>query len=252
MAFAGLVSPVLMKRPRVTSTPSSWTPASLTNLASWYDANQQTEANTADVTTFTDRSGNGHHFSQATLLARPTMQTSGIGGKKALKFDGSLGQTMSCATGLMNGATAGYFFSVIQWDNDPPTTGGGGPLLDGFTTDTQQSHMPFTDGNIYSAFGTSSRQPCGNPTPSLTSPAMMAMISGSGDYRCLINNATLFSTGTNTVGFNTTTRLMGSSPFGGATISGLVAEVIIGNAVPSSTDISNIRSYFNTKYGTSF
>jgi hypothetical protein len=80
---------------------------------------------------------------------------------------------------------------------------------------------------------------------------MIAAISGAGDYRILVNNGTLFSTGTNTVAFGTATRKMGYNS-DGAFFNGFMAEIIIGNAVPSAGDIANIRSYFNTKFGTSF
>jgi hypothetical protein len=224
-----------------------FTPASLTNLAAWYDADQQTEGDGNAVSTFTDRSGNGKHFTN-TGGTTPTLRHASINGKKTLEWD-SIDQ-LTCAGGLLNGATAGYFFAVIKLNADPPTTGGGAAILDAFGTDLD-SYYPFTDGNIYAGFGTNTRKSAGNPTPALTSTALIGVISGASDYRVLVNNASLYSTATNTVAFGTATRTMGYNG-SGAFFNGFMAEIIIGNAVPSAGDITNITSYVNTKFGTSF
>lgn len=239
-----------------TSGPASWTPASLSNLAAWYDADQQTDGADAAVATFTDRSGNAHHFSQATGVSKPLLRHAAINGKKALDFDG-IASNMTCATGLMNGATAGAFFAVVKLDADPPASGGGivapgGPVLTEFSSGTFDNHHPYTDGTIYDGFGSTVRKTCGNPTPALTSTSLLAAISGSADYRFLVNNTSLFSTATNTVGFGTNTRKMGLNATGLEFLAGIIAEVIIMSAVPSAGDITNIVSYVNTKYGTSF
>jgi hypothetical protein len=111
---------------------AAFTPASLTNLAAWYDADQQTEGDGNAVSTFTDRSGNGKHFTN-TGGTTPTLRHASINGKKTLEWD-SIDQ-LTCAGGLLNGATAGYFFAVIKLNADPPTTGGGAAILDAFSTD---------------------------------------------------------------------------------------------------------------------
>lgn len=232
-----------------TTASGSWTPASLSNLAAWYDADQQTESADAAVATLTDRSGNSNHFTQATGANQPLLRYAAINGKKALDFDGAT-DSMTCATGLLNGATAGAFFAVVQLDADPPASGG--PVVIGFDTTGTGAHHPYSDGTIYDGFGSTARKTCGNPTPSLASVSMLAAISGASDYRFLVNNSTLFSTATNTVGFGTGTRQIGQNIVSAELFSGLLAELIICNAVPNSTDISNIRSYFNTKFGTSF
>ena len=228
---------------------ASWDPTDLASLAAWYDADQQTDGADSEVASFTDRSGNGHHFSNGTSNQRPLLRHSAINGKKALDFDDA-NDVLTCATGLLNGATASAFFAVVKMDADPPS--GGGAVIDGFSTSGSNSHHPFTDGTIYDGFGSTVRKTCGNPTPSLTSTSMLAAISGASDYRFLVNDATLHSTATNTVGIGTGTRYMGNSAGFAAIWGGLVAEVIVLNAVPSAGDIANIRSYFNTKFGTAF
>lgn len=229
----------------------AWTPTSLGSaLAAWYDADQQTEANNASVATFTDRSGNLKDFVQATGAAQPIMKTAQIGGKRALFFDGSLSMTCS---GLLNSASAGSWFAVVQLVNDPPAGTLTGPVLDNFTSGAFGNHHPFDDGVIYDGFGVTARNTCGNPTPSMSAaPAMLAAIAGPSDYRFLVNSSTLFSTAGSTIGFGTGTRTLGKQTGASFWFNGYVAEIIVTNAVPSSGDIASIRSYFNTKFGTSF
>jgi hypothetical protein len=226
----------------------AFTPASLPNLAAWYDADQQTEASGAGVATLVDRSGNGKNFIQATGGSQPTLTFAAINGKKALSFNGS-STSMTCTAGLLNSASAGAWFAVVKLSADPPALAG--PVFDGFTSGAFDNYHPFTDGVIYDGFGVTARNTCGNPTPSLASTALIGTIAGPGDYRFLVNNTTLFSTAGSTIGFGTGTRNLGIN---NATdrLAGLVAEIIVTSAVPSAGDIANIVSYVNTKFGTAF
>jgi hypothetical protein len=81
---------------------------------------------------------------------------------------------------------------------------------------------------------------------------MIAAISGAGRlYRILVNNTALCSAPHEYGRFRDCHSKMGYNS-DGAFFNGFMAEIIIGNAVPSAGDIANIRSYFNTKFGTSF
>jgi hypothetical protein len=227
----------------------AWTPLSLgAALKFWGDADQQTEIADAAVATFVDRSGNGNDFTQASAPNRPLLRHSAINGKKALDFDGISSNFTN--SGLLNGATAGAWFAVIQLDADPPSNAG--PIIDGFGAG--DSVHPYTDGIIYDGFCTSVRKTCGNPTPSLTSVSLLGAISASADYRFYVNDKTtpFFSTGTNTVSVGTGTRYMGFSVALSSLISGLIPELIVMDAVPSAGDLTSLWAYVNTKYGTSF
>jgi hypothetical protein len=226
-------------------------PASMSSLVGWYDADRQTDTNGASVTTFTDQSGKGNHFTGG--ASKPTMSVNAINGRRALAFASGSTQQMTCATGLMNGATAGAFFAVVKQNNNPPLAGGGGATLTNFTsTAGSDSHHPFTDGNIYDGFGIVTRQTCGIPGQNLANVSLLGAIAGPADYRFLINNTTFFSSGAQTVAFGTQTRYLGFSPSAAIPFAGLIAEVIILNAVPSAADIANTVGYINRKYGTAF
>jgi hypothetical protein len=228
----------------------SYTPMSFPGLQGLYDPDQQTESADAALATFSDRSGNANHWSQASAPNRPILRYSVINGRKVLEFDG-VNSVMSCATGLMNGATAGSWFALIKLDADPPANPG--PVIDGFGA--SDSYHPYTDGHIYDGFGTSVRKTCGNPTPSLASWAIVGAISASGDYRFFVNDKStpLFSTGTNTVSMGTGTRGLGTNTVtAGNQIKGQLAHLVIGNAAPSAGDLTNHWAWINTQFGTSF
>jgi len=66
---------------------NAWTPAKLSPEV-WLDATQLGLSNGASVAEFTDVSGNGRHFVQATPSSQPTFLTSGINGLAAVEGDG--------------------------------------------------------------------------------------------------------------------------------------------------------------------
>jgi len=64
-----------------------FSPLSLSPLI-WLDATQLGLSDGASVAQFTDLSGNGNHFVQATTANKPTFRSSGINGKPAVEGDG--------------------------------------------------------------------------------------------------------------------------------------------------------------------
>jgi len=66
-------------------TTAAWTPASLSGCVMWLDASQETYADTDNVTTWTDRSGNGNHATNGSAIYA-TMDADGLAGKKAVRF----------------------------------------------------------------------------------------------------------------------------------------------------------------------
>ena len=97
--FRPVLRPIMMGVMSVTGSRRAWSPADLTALAAWYDPSDlstmfQDAAGTTPVTEagqpvglILDKSGNGHHASQATSTARPLFQIDGSG-KHYLAFDG--------------------------------------------------------------------------------------------------------------------------------------------------------------------
>lgn len=69
------------------AAPFPWSPAVLNPLI-WLDASRMTLSNGDPVAEFTDFSGNGNHFVQATTVNKPTFVTNGINGLPSVDADG--------------------------------------------------------------------------------------------------------------------------------------------------------------------
>jgi hypothetical protein len=67
------------------------TPANYSGLFLWLDANDSTTvtASANAISTWSDKSGGGRHFTQATAGSRPTYQTGSFNGLPSVNFDGS-------------------------------------------------------------------------------------------------------------------------------------------------------------------
>jgi|GEM_PF-2163075 len=69
--------------------PGPFTPARLPGLLLWLDASQISGKSDGDaISQWSDLSGNGNHWTQATGSEQPTYQTNEIGGKPVVQFDG--------------------------------------------------------------------------------------------------------------------------------------------------------------------
>ncbi len=79
----------------------------------WVDANEISQSSGSAVSTWSDISGNGNDFSQASSTRRPTFQTSIINGLPALRFDGVNDFLRSGAISAME-TTPKSWFAVCQ------------------------------------------------------------------------------------------------------------------------------------------
>jgi hypothetical protein len=80
------------------------------------------------------------------------------------------------------------------------------PGVDGATVAHQlgsgaNDHYPYADGVCYISCGTNVRKTAGNPSQILTSAHLMRVTSETNNWVCKINNTTLHTTATNTVGW---------------------------------------------------
>jgi hypothetical protein len=73
----------------VAETPFS--PSDISGLTVWLKSDSGTSSTTDEgaISTWSDQSGNGNHFTQATGGNQPTYETTGINGKPVVNFDGS-------------------------------------------------------------------------------------------------------------------------------------------------------------------
>lgn len=220
-----------------------WTPASLPGLQAWYLANTLSGADGSTITSWPDSSGNGF---TATASGAATKQTNIINGKSIVRLAQTLDKKrFSMSSSLMNGATAGFYGAVANVTADPTSDPDNGPILGNFGN---PSRWPTTNGNILEGFGTSSFKTV-NPTPSLTSFRMYSARTAASSYKIHLDGTEIFTTGTNTVGFgSSTTKYIGASEDLGNHLKGDIAEIVICNQALSDSDREKLEGYFAHSY----
>ena len=128
--------------------------------------------------------------------------------------------------------------------SDPGIGGDAGPGKFGSHGNT--NHYTFTDGAIYNGDLSTARKAVGNPTPDTTAWNIVGVHSAAGAWSFWMNGTSIFSTGTNTVGFATVTQLGASNV---TYWNGYIAEVILLSEVPSTDDRQKIEGYLAHKWG---
>ena len=226
--------------------------------ALWLDASDATtitsSGSPAKVSQWNDKSGNGYNFTQATGAAQPTLTTNAINGVSALSFDGSDTLTSSSAADVMlSGATGATMFVVQKNTLDPPTVANStGAPAGKWGTAATSNHFPFTDGVVYSDFGTNARKTAGNPSPSLADPRVAVFSSQANLWRFWIDGGSpVFSTTTNTFAVRNAAVNLGN---GGQSFNyvGDLAVVLVFPVVLSATNINSVGNYLAAVWGTTW
>lgn len=220
-------------------------PGNVAGVRSWLKADSISLANGAGLTSWPDSSGNNAPATATT--GTPTFQANVQNGLPSVRFTGS--QLMSLPSGFASGFTAGTIFIVIKAVADPPGAAATSGIWS-FGSDTAggtDTHYPYTDGTIYDDWGSTTRKTTVNPTPSLAQFNVYSVISAAGAWTSWLNNAQLYTTSSNTVGFPTS-PLLG----GGATVNfnGDIGEVLIYNSALSTADRASVFSYLKARWGT--
>lgn len=223
-----------------------WGPADLPDLAGWWDADEQTESDGATVSNFVNRQGNSA-FDFLSVGTGPTLRYNRVNSKKALEFNGNALEIAS-TNDFLEGVSACSLCMVVKGAADPQSSPTDEAPLNGFGTGGV-SHF-FTDGNWYESFGTNSRRSVNPPTSWASSFRIAAVLSGSNDFRMYWDGTAIVTETSNTVATGTGNRRMGDREGGGAgTYAGDIAEVIICDAVLSTTDRQKLEGYLAHKYG---
>lgn len=236
---------------------ATWTPASVSGLRLWLDPSDAASITQSGglVSQINDKSGNGFHMVQATGPAQPTTGTRTINGLNVLDFDGATDEMnatgSTVANTIMGASSAGTVLYVMALDADP--SAGAGAVLSDWGSDaaSPNDHEPFVDSHIYHGWGSTTRKDTGDPTPALTTPRMVTITTAAGAWSYTIDAAAHYSTGTNTVGWETVT----AAKFGYTTsadfhFDGRIAELIAYDTALSGADLTNAQSYLRTKWGT--
>lgn len=230
-------------------TSGAWSPASITT-ALWLDADDAATLtpNGSTLQQWNDKSGNARHFSQTGVPARqPTIVAAGMNGRTVIRF--SAASITNLVGPSFTALTAGHAFIVFKRTADPAASTASAGLWC-FGSHTTGSVVPFTDGVIYDQFGTTVRKTTVNPAASLTSPRVYEVVSTSTEWSNHLDGTQLFTTATNTVGWNTATNVGWAGSGNSSYMDGDIAELIICPAKLGTTDRAAMKSYLNTKWGT--
>jgi len=227
-----------------------FSPTDIAGLNLWLPADQIVATDGDPLDDWKDRSGNAYDYTQSTSGDRPTYKANIVNGNPVVRFNG----TNQYFTGPnhLTGLTAATILIVMKSDNDPPVVGDGGLWrLGSDTSSGSANHVPYTDGVIYDGAGSNTRYTVGDPTPSLAAWRAYSIVTSSSEWTARLDNSTLYTTGSNTVGWRTapllgkTTNNLGYSGF----FDGDIAELLIYDSALGSTDRASLQTYFAAKYG---
>jgi hypothetical protein len=231
----------------VAEEAGTFLPSDLASLTAWFDGDEFTGTPDATaIATWTDQEGT-NDATQGVGANQPTVDATGLNSMAVVDFDG--GHVLNLPD-FVSAYTAGSGFFVCKNDVDPGVALQDGPPLADFGTDAAQGdHYPFpTDSAVYHDFGSTARKSAGDPATSLATWHIGNFNSASAHWSYYLNATSQFTTGTNTVGFGsvpTIGRCAASTGF----FPGKIAEILIFNAVLSSTDREKVEGYLAHRWG---
>lgn len=226
-------------------SPALWLDGS--DPATMYDATSGGSLVAADglIARLEDKSGNSRHATQSDSALRPVRKNSQFGSLGAIRFDADHWVLPNFLAGA-----SGEVFYVCKHDADPsPSGANAGPLVGNFGSAGLSSVQPWTDGNIYEAFGSTTRHSCGNPVPSLANLHILHMSSQANLWFIRVNNSSLFSTATNTVGWRSDPQIGRDNVQGIWWFIGLMAEIIFIQSTLTETQRTDTANYLAAKWG---
>ena len=220
------------------------------NLVLWADAQQETAyADGADLTVMTDWSDAGNHLNgdqTNPVLYRDGTTVEGINSLPAARLvegDSFLAHTSY----PLSAATSAEFFMVIQLnDNTGSTDRGiafeGNPDFDDV--------YPYTDGNLYVGWATTSRFTAGANPIDLSTPHILNVISDVAAYTVNINGAQVGTRASNTFSSSSAGQLpMFGRCEAGAQMHGMIGEIVEYSAVTSSGNRATILAAMAARWG---
>lgn len=245
------MSPLAAARYAITQPPTAppFNPLDLgTRLRLWLDPSNPAAviASAGLVSQLSDLSGQASHRTNAVAAEQPSTGVATIGGRNAIRF--VEGRSLSCLAGhsgdgLMNGHgyTSAAALYVMQRDADASPSQYGQAVLSLWSAGPDD-HEPYTDGTVYSAWGSTVRYMVGNPAASFTTARQITIHSAPGAWSYSIDGAAVYTSATNTVGWGAVYNFVRLS--GGA-----VGEVLV-IADPTPAELTGARGYLRGRWGT--
>ena len=232
----------------------------MTNLEVWLDASQLGLTNNDPVSSWTDESGNGEHYT-ASGATRSTYRDTGvtINGLPVVSFDATVPNYLKNTT--MDSTGWGYATIIIvgRINTDPPAVGSKTGLYR-FNASDNENAFPWTDSSIYMGTWSAGRISTGNPTFALTSPFIFSVgmvndFVANKIYMVKVNQRMQYNSGNFTfqgTAAGTETLIGSSSAAYGSCYDGVIAEVLIYSGHLSGMDRDVTIHYLKNKYGISY
>lgn len=228
-----------------------FTPASITGLIAWYDANAITgQADNTSLSAWPDMSGNSYDLAQATGAKQPTYysSTSGktINSKPAVWFDGTDDWMVAGSTKTLQPVTA---FAVVQLYQTGQITIIGSSTNSGpFDIEGNAGKLELQKQQIAACTDSVATVPATTSVVGVTYDGSAGVNGTTATY--YINSHTAdsspafaqqFTAGAVQLGANGATQI--------AVFNGPIAEVVIYNNVIGATDRQSLVNYLGTKWG---
>lgn len=227
--------------PAAAARAVAFTPQSLSPLI-WLDATQLGLSDGASVSSFTDLSGNGNHFIQATGSKQPVFRATGINGRGAVEGDG-VDDTLALASMASQanwweftvGLLVAFTSTVNAWSVDDYVPDGTYILaqLNGANSLISNASMGALSGEVSAGVGTKRAY----------------LFKGSATGATLkADNATV---GTSVANYSKATAAMRLFARGDGLYSNYrIGERIFGSGVLTADQETAVWTYFNGKWGT--
>jgi len=200
--------------------------------------------NGSNVSQWTDKSGNSNHATQTNASLQPAYQTTGFNGKPCLNFNNVA--VMNLPNFLQSSWGEGslivlYYLSTTADQWCVMQTGSGGDPYWG-------TNGTFGYSSYFGEFMTARLNGQPSSGMSIVGQALVEVISGTGSNSYILNRNTTNLLTTNPNWGVTTTPVIGESIGGGKFFPGTIAEIVLINTVPTTSQLTAIRAYFKNYY----
>nr|WP_238940943.1 SGNH/GDSL hydrolase family protein [Sphingomonas beigongshangi] len=224
-----------------------WVPTDLgAKLAMWQKP-ETLGADTTAVNVWADQSGKGNDLTIDTAgSGTPKVVANAINSLKAVRFDPAQNAGLKPPTSLLTGRTSLATFFISRNTLDPNTANFGAPL-GSWGTETGD-YWIYTDGGVYSGYGTNTRRDNMNPPGTTTDWHQFMIQSAPNDWRISQDGTDFGNFSANTVSVGTAPKI-GCSPGIGDYYDGYMAEIVDLNAAPTTTERQLVEGYLAWKFG---
>jgi hypothetical protein len=236
----------------VRSSRESWDPRQIASLELMLEAfpSNVTLAGSS-VTTWSDSSGNGNDYSEATV--RPTYSlTDGPNGMPTIRYPDN-GTTFVGAARLVGPTyafAAADMFLVAKKAVSPGTVNdGNGALFEFNGAAANGTVAPYTDGLHYLSFATTARKDAIASPGSAATWFLQEIISAAGEYTARWNRSQYYTTATNTVAWPASATRFGASVTGSSWWEGDHSGVYLFSEKLSAADRTLMENYCGATWG---